>query len=137
MKIRDSLAFVTRANRGLGLAFAQELHATGAKVYAAARNPERIPLDGVHRVRLDVVRFPFTRRRRSRSLGNGDRLLRAAPAQSCICSGPSEEPWWRMWRIIVNLLSIMSWVSVPTAGTYSASKAATCGFDELATDRLA
>jgi NAD(P)-dependent dehydrogenase (short-subunit alcohol dehydrogenase family) len=41
MKIRDSVAFVTAANRGLGLVFAQELLAAGArKVYAAARNPE-------------------------------------------------------------------------------------------------
>jgi NAD(P)-dependent dehydrogenase (short-subunit alcohol dehydrogenase family) len=47
MKIRDSVAFVTGANRGLGLVFAQELLAAGArKVYAAARNPEHIPLQG-------------------------------------------------------------------------------------------
>jgi NAD(P)-dependent dehydrogenase (short-subunit alcohol dehydrogenase family) len=48
MKIRDSVAFVTGANRGLGLVFAQELLAAGArKVYAAARQPEGITLDGV------------------------------------------------------------------------------------------
>jgi NAD(P)-dependent dehydrogenase (short-subunit alcohol dehydrogenase family) len=47
MRIRDSVAFVTGANRGLGLAFAQELRAAGArKVYAAARHPERITLNG-------------------------------------------------------------------------------------------
>jgi NAD(P)-dependent dehydrogenase (short-subunit alcohol dehydrogenase family) len=57
MRIRDSVAFVTGANRGLGLAFAQELLAAGArKVYAAARHPERITLDGVERVRLDVTK---------------------------------------------------------------------------------
>jgi NADP-dependent 3-hydroxy acid dehydrogenase YdfG len=56
MKIRDSVAFVTGANRGIGLAFVQELLAAGArKVYAAARNPDRITLDGVERVRLDVT----------------------------------------------------------------------------------
>jgi NAD(P)-dependent dehydrogenase (short-subunit alcohol dehydrogenase family) len=56
MRIRDSVAFVTSANRGLGLAFAQELLAAGArKVYAAARHPERIKLDGVDRMRLDVT----------------------------------------------------------------------------------
>jgi len=56
MKIRDSVAFVTGANRGIGLAFAQELLAGGArKVYAAARQPERITLAGVERVRLDVT----------------------------------------------------------------------------------
>jgi NAD(P)-dependent dehydrogenase (short-subunit alcohol dehydrogenase family) len=56
MRIHDSVAFVTGANRGLGLAFAQQLLAAGArKVYAAARHPEHITLDGVERVRLDVV----------------------------------------------------------------------------------
>ena len=57
MKVRDSVALVTGANRGLGLVFAQELIAAGArKVYAAARQPELITLDGVHRVRLDVTK---------------------------------------------------------------------------------
>ena len=38
MRVRDSVAFVTGANRGIGLAFVQELLAAGArKVYAAAR----------------------------------------------------------------------------------------------------
>ena len=45
MKIRDSVAFVPGANRGLGLACAHELLAAGArKVYAAARHPEHITL---------------------------------------------------------------------------------------------
>ena len=57
MRIRDLVAFVTGANRGLGLAFVKELLAAGArKVYAAARHPERITLDGVDRVRLDVTK---------------------------------------------------------------------------------
>jgi NAD(P)-dependent dehydrogenase (short-subunit alcohol dehydrogenase family) len=56
MKIRDSVAFVTGANRGIGLAFAQELLAGGVrKVYAAAREPERITLAGVERIRLEVT----------------------------------------------------------------------------------
>lgn len=58
MNIRVSVAFVTGANRGIGLTFVQELLAAGArKVYAAARNPESIPtLKGVERVRLDVTK---------------------------------------------------------------------------------
>jgi NAD(P)-dependent dehydrogenase (short-subunit alcohol dehydrogenase family) len=56
-KVLDSVAFVTGANRGIGLAFAQELLAGGVrKVYAAARNPEGIKVDGVHPVRLDVTK---------------------------------------------------------------------------------
>jgi len=64
MKIRDSVAFVTGANRGIGLAFAQELLAAGArKVYAATRQPECITLAAVESVRLDVTN---PRRRRCR-----------------------------------------------------------------------
>jgi len=56
MKICDSVAFVTGANRGIGLAFVQQLLAGGArKVYAAARQPEGIILAGVERVRLDLT----------------------------------------------------------------------------------
>lgn len=57
MKIGDSIAFVTGANRGLGLAFVQELLAAGArKVYAAARDPRSITLAGVTAVSLDVTK---------------------------------------------------------------------------------
>jgi NAD(P)-dependent dehydrogenase (short-subunit alcohol dehydrogenase family) len=55
MKIRDSVAFVTGANRGLGLAFVQELLAAGArKVYAAARDPKSITLAEAIPASLDV-----------------------------------------------------------------------------------
>src|SRR5260370_33143647 len=56
MKIENSVAFVTGANRGLGLAFAKALRAGGArKVYAAARDPDSVTLPGVIPVRLDVT----------------------------------------------------------------------------------
>jgi NAD(P)-dependent dehydrogenase (short-subunit alcohol dehydrogenase family) len=47
MKLAGSIALVTGANRGLGLAFAKALVETGAKVYAAARNPGAVTLKGV------------------------------------------------------------------------------------------
>ena len=58
MKIRGSAAFITGANRGIGLAFAQELLAAEAagKIYARARDPKSITLEGVHPVRLDVTK---------------------------------------------------------------------------------
>jgi NAD(P)-dependent dehydrogenase (short-subunit alcohol dehydrogenase family) len=56
MKIENAVVLVTGANRGIGLAFARELLARGArKVYAAARDPSTItPQPGVQALRLDV-----------------------------------------------------------------------------------
>src|SRR6516225_6185656 len=56
MKISGSIALVTGANRGIGLAFAKALVEMGAaKVYAAARNPEAVTLKGVVPLKLDVT----------------------------------------------------------------------------------
>lgn len=56
MNIKDATVLVTGANRGLGLVFARELLARGArKVYAAARDPATITEPGVHPLRLDVT----------------------------------------------------------------------------------
>ena len=55
MKIENAVVLVTGANRGIGLAFANELLARGArKVYAAARDPAAITQPGTHPLRLDV-----------------------------------------------------------------------------------
>jgi NAD(P)-dependent dehydrogenase (short-subunit alcohol dehydrogenase family) len=57
MKIQDSVALVTGANRGLGLAFIQALVAGGArKIYAAARDPASVTLPGVQPIKLDVTK---------------------------------------------------------------------------------
>jgi len=57
MKLENEVVLITGANRGLGLAFAREALARGAKkVYAAARNPESVTLPGVVPVKLDVTR---------------------------------------------------------------------------------
>src|SRR3954469_21980641 len=56
MKIEGSVALVTGANRGLGLAFARALLAAGAKkVYAAARDPSAVKIPGVVALKLDVT----------------------------------------------------------------------------------
>lgn len=56
MQIEGSVALVTGANRGLGRSIAKALVERGAaKVYAAARRPETVDLDGVVPIQLDVT----------------------------------------------------------------------------------
>lgn len=149
MQIRDSVAFVTGANRGIGPVFAQELLAAGArKVYATARNPESIPLSGVERVRLDVT-TPQAVAVAARASGDMNLLVNNAgiarwtgflsPDSVKAARAETETNYFgplflsrafapvlakNSGGAIVNVLSILSWVAVPSAGTYSASKAA-------------
>jgi NAD(P)-dependent dehydrogenase (short-subunit alcohol dehydrogenase family) len=149
MKIADSVAFVTGANRGIGLVFAQELLAAGArKVYAAARNPERITLEGVNRIPLDVTK-PDTIAAAATECTDVNLLINNAGialwtgflGSDSVAAARLEMETNYFGPLllsrafapilakngggaIVNILSILSWVPVPNAGTYSASKAA-------------
>jgi NAD(P)-dependent dehydrogenase (short-subunit alcohol dehydrogenase family) len=149
MKIQDSVALVTGANRGLGLAFAQALLAGGTrKVYAAARDPASVTLPNVEAIRLDVTK-PDEVEAAARGLGDvtllvnnagisrgsgflGDDGLMAVRAEfDTNFFGPlamSRAFAPTLGRngggAIVNVLSALSWVSFPTSSTYSASKAA-------------
>ncbi|MFE9299353.1 SDR family oxidoreductase [Streptomyces niveus] len=55
MELKGSVALVTGANRGLGRHLAQQLVNRGAKVYAAARRPETVDVEGVTPLALDVT----------------------------------------------------------------------------------
>ncbi|MCZ0991276.1 SDR family oxidoreductase [Streptomyces diastatochromogenes] len=56
MEIKGSVAVVTGANKGIGLAFTRALLARGAaKVYAGVRNPEDFREPGAEPLRLDVT----------------------------------------------------------------------------------
>ncbi|MBV7246161.1 SDR family oxidoreductase [Streptomyces sp. MW-W600-10] len=55
MELKNTVAVVTGANRGFGRHLAAQLVERGAKVYAAARRPETVDLQGVTPLRLDVT----------------------------------------------------------------------------------
>jgi len=56
MDIRGAVALVTGANRGIGRHFARQLLERGAaKVYATARDPERVDVAGARVLPLDVT----------------------------------------------------------------------------------
>ncbi len=149
MKIQDSVALVTGANRGLGLAFVRALLAGGArKVYAAARDPASVKLSGVLPVRLDVTR-PAEIDGAARGLSDVTLLVNNAGVlrgSGFLASGGVDALRSEMETnffgplllsrafapilagngggAIINVLSALSWVSLPTSSTYSASKAA-------------
>lgn len=149
MKIQDSVALVTGANRGLGLAFTRALQAAGArKVYAAARDPSTVTEPGVQAIRLDVTK-PDEVEAAARALGDvtllvnnagisrgsgflGDDGLIAVRAEfdtnffGPLAMSRAFAPILAKngGGAIVNVLSALSWVSFPTSSTYSASKAA-------------
>src|SRR5580698_9010260 len=56
MEIKGSIALVTGASRGIGLAFARALLSHGAaKVYAGARSPQDVTEPGLEPLLLDVT----------------------------------------------------------------------------------
>lgn len=59
MKIQNSVALVTGANRGLGAAFARGLAAAGAAVYAAARDPASVKELKTQRTELLAIHAAF------------------------------------------------------------------------------
>ena len=147
MKIPDSTALVTGANRGLGRAFAQALLAGGAKkVYAAARDPASIDLDGVVPLRLDVTN-PAEVAAAARQAGdvsliiNNAGILKGAPVVGADndLRAEMETNFFGTLAVsrafapilagngggaLVNVLSVLSWVNLPGSALYSASKAA-------------
>ena len=153
MKIQNSVALVTGANRGLGLAFTQALLAAGArKVYAAARDPASVRQAGVVPVRLDVtnagevaavagelgdVTLVINNAGIIRGSGFlGEKGVEAVRAElETNFFGPVHVS--RAFApilarngggAIVNVLSALSWVAFPSSSTYSASKAAAWSF---------
>ena len=153
MQIKDSIALVTGANRGLGRAFTQALLAGGArKVYAAARDPASVKQPGVEPVRLDVTNVEEVAAA-ARDLGDvthvinnagiirgsgflGEKGVEAVRAEletnffGPVLVSRAFAPILARngGGAIVNVLSALSWVAFPSSSTYSASKAAAWAF---------
>lgn len=149
MKLKNAVILITGANRGLGKALAQAALAAGArKVYAGVRNPATVTLAGVTPIKLDVTNpadiaaaaqaIPdltilinnagiFT----GSTVGSPDAAAALRAELDTNLYGPmalSQAFAPVLARngggAIVNILSALSWFTLPTSGTYSVSKAA-------------
>lgn len=149
MKLDNATVLITGANRGIGLAFAREALARGArKVYAAARDPVSVQLEGVEALRLDVTRpddvaAAAQRCRDVTLLINNAGIARVGGflAEGSIDAAREqlETNFFGPLRLsqafapvlaahgggaILNVLSIASWINSPLLATYAATKSA-------------
>lgn len=150
MNIQNSVVFITGANRGLGLAFSQAALAAGArKVYAAARDPSSVTLPGVIPVQLDVTNPAqiaaavaacpdVTLLVNNSGISRGSSFL-GTPDAMAAARAELETNFFGPWAVaqafapvlkaqgggaVLNVLSVLSWLTIPGVATYSASKAA-------------
>jgi NAD(P)-dependent dehydrogenase (short-subunit alcohol dehydrogenase family) len=150
MKIQGKTALVTGANRGLGLAYAKALLAAGAaKVYAGARAPSTVTQPGVVPVKLDVTSLDDVTKAAAQ-LSDVDIVINnagiALMGTNLLEDGGEKDLRAQLdtnvWGILnvsrafapvlrangggalVNMLSVLSWLSRPHSATYSISKAA-------------
>ena len=149
MNIEGSIALVTGANRGLGAAFCRELLDQGAaKVYAGARDPSTVLAQGVTPVRLDITAHDDIAAAIS-SCSDVTLLVNNAgiTTNTSALAGDALQQFQReidtnvlgtlsMSRAfapvlqsngsaaIINVLSVLSWLSMPGTALYCAAKAA-------------
>jgi NAD(P)-dependent dehydrogenase (short-subunit alcohol dehydrogenase family) len=149
MQIANAVVLITGANRGIGLAFAREALARGARrVYATARDPASVQLAGVHPVQLDVT-DPASVARAARDCADVSIVINNAGvaetggflAEGAIASAQRqlETNFLGTLRVaqsfapvlaangggaMLNVLSIASWINRPLLGVYGASKSA-------------
>jgi len=149
MQLANAVVLITGANRGIGLAFAREALARGARrVYAAARDPASVDLPGVLPIRLDVT-DPEDVARAARECKDVTLLVNnagiAATGGFLLDAGLEstrrqlETNFFGPLRMaqafapvlaangggaVLNVLSIASWINRPLLGVYGATKSA-------------
>jgi NAD(P)-dependent dehydrogenase (short-subunit alcohol dehydrogenase family) len=150
MDISKQIALVSGANRGFGKCLALELLARGAKVYAGARNPASIHLPGAIPLQLDIT-DPQSVAAAAEQAGDVTLLINNAGTSTGASLLRSElddihlefntHVFGTLSMIrafapvleknaggtILNILSVLSWLSVNEAGAYSAAKSAEWG----------
>ncbi|MDT5293014.1 MAG: hypothetical protein QOF88_7903 [Mycobacterium sp.] len=147
MDISSCTALVTGANRGLGRHFSAELLRRGARVYAGARNPGSIDLDGAIPVAVDIT-DPASVASAAEAAGDVTLLVNNAGISvgTGLLTGDLDDARREMdtnyfgtltvvrafapvierngGGAILNVLSVLSWLSIPDLGGYCASKSA-------------
>lgn len=150
-QIKDRIIFVTGANRGIGKALVQAFLDHGAKkVYAAARDPQKIPDFGdsrVVKIALDITNTAQLAAAAKQAADTQVLINNAGvAASSSALSGPIEDVERDMQTnyfgtlaamraflpvleknkpsAIANVASIVAFVNFPSFGGYCASKAA-------------
>lgn len=161
MKLDNATVLITGANRGLGLEFARQALARGAKkVYAGARDPASVTLAGVTPVRLDVT-DPAQVAAAARELPDVDLVINNAGIalfQQVLADG-AEDALRAMLDTNVfgilgmsrafapvlaqsgggaflNVLSVASWISSLALAAYAVSKAAAWSLNNAVRNEL-
>lgn len=143
MDFKGATVLVTGANRGMGRVFARELAKQGAKVYAGARNPESVVDEGVFPIQLDVTDDASVEAAAKAIpdativINNAGVLLAGEDVDSI--RSEFEVNFYGLVRttdafapilkangggVLVNVLSVASWIGRPEWRGYAASKAA-------------
>ncbi|MGW1766744.1 SDR family oxidoreductase [Streptomyces sp. NPDC002073] len=160
MELKNAVAVVTGANRGLGRHLAAQLVEHGAKVYAAARRPETVDLPGVRPLRLDVTDQESIREA-ARIASDATLLINNAGISTgaTLVRGDLDEVRREMETnffgplvatrafapviegngggAVLNVLSALSWFHPAGLGSYAASKAAAWALSDASREELA
>ncbi|MFE9708313.1 SDR family oxidoreductase [Streptomyces sp. NPDC005930] len=160
MELKNAVAVVTGANRGLGRHVAAQLVERGAKVYAAARRPETVDAPGVVPLRLDVTDQESIREA-ARVASDATLLINNAGISTgaTLVGGGLDEVRREMETnffgplvatrafapviegngggAVLNVLSALSWLHPAGLGSYAASKAAAWALSDAIREELA